>query len=494
MGTEKYGHEQGEVLCKNRSQIFASDLVPWQLMDVIVIGCGASGVAALRRLHDAGLKVLGLEADDRIGGRIRTVQFGECALDLGAAWCHGEKDNVVFELVNPLGLLGRPKPDHKWYVLSNGELVDEDKSEALIGALNQEVGKADKNSKKSISECVRTALKSNATLKKEPQLAKSFVDWFEKNNHLGGQADPRQGKSLKGLEECWGCEGEFMLNWKGKGFKTLLDVLLNKYPDPSKAIPVEILLNKEVESIKWRTTQPGLEPENPLVHVKCKDGSLYAAKSVIVTLSVGVLKERHNQLFNPPLPAEKVTAINTLQLCVLDKIYIEFTKPWWPKTPACLSLLWRDEDKGNFANEEWVTEICALNTVEYQPNLLLAWIYGRGAQEMEKCSEDEVKAGVSKLMGIFKKQFNVTPIKAIKRSQWASNPLARGAYSYRSVATEEEGGSAVTLSEPLYHGGIFPVVCFAGEATSHHRHSAVHGAVEAGFREADRLVAILKKK
>lgn len=71
--------------------------------------------------------------------------------------CHGEKDNVVFELVNPLGLLGRPKPDHKWYILSNGEMVDDDKSEALVDALNQEVGKADKNSKKSIAECVRTA-------------------------------------------------------------------------------------------------------------------------------------------------------------------------------------------------------------------------------------------------------------------------------------------------------------------------------------------------
>lgn len=49
------------------------------------------------------------------------------------------------------------------------------------------------------------------------------------------------------------------------------------------------------------------------------------------------------------------------------------------------------------------------------------------------------------------------------------------------------------LSEPLYHGDEFPVVCFAGEATSHHRHSAVHGAVESGFREAERLINSFKK-
>lgn len=55
-------------------------------MDVIVIGCGASGIAAIRKLHDTGLKVLGLEAADRIGGRINTVKFGNNTVDIGAAW------------------------------------------------------------------------------------------------------------------------------------------------------------------------------------------------------------------------------------------------------------------------------------------------------------------------------------------------------------------------------------------------------------------------
>lgn len=55
-------------------------------MDVIVIGCGAAGIAAMRKLHDAGLQVLGLEAGDRIGGRILTVEFGGKPIDIGAAW------------------------------------------------------------------------------------------------------------------------------------------------------------------------------------------------------------------------------------------------------------------------------------------------------------------------------------------------------------------------------------------------------------------------
>ncbi|XP_041980419.1 spermine oxidase-like isoform X2 [Aricia agestis] len=462
-------------------------------MDVIVIGCGASGIAALRKLHDAGLKVMGLEADERIGGRIRTIEYGDCHLDLGAAWCHGEKDNVVFELANPLGLLGRPDPDNKWYLLSTGQLVANELSESILQAINDEVANAEKNNTESIKDCVRNAAKNNPTLKKNPQLAKYFVEFFEKNSHVGGESDPKLGKSLKGLEECWGCEGEFMLNWKGRGYRTILDVLLKKYPDPSKQISIPIHLKKEVETIKWRTSPSSADANNPLVHVSCKDGSLYAAKSVIVTMSLGVLKERYSNLFNPPLPAEKINAIKNLQLAVLDKIYIDFTKPWWPKSPANFTILWTDEDKKKLGNS-WVTEIVGLYSVTQYPNMLLAWIYGEAAIKMEKASEQEVKTEINKMLELFfKKEFKVTPVKNILRSQWGSNPLARGSYSYRSVANEENGGSAIVLSEPLYHANHFPVVCFAGEATSHHRHSAVHGAIEAGFREADRLIASLKK-
>ncbi|XP_034833469.1 spermine oxidase-like isoform X1 [Maniola hyperantus] len=465
------------------------------VMDIIVIGCGASGIAALRRLHDAGLKVLGLEAADRIGGRICTVEYGDCYLDLGAAWCHGEKDNVVFEMANPLNLLARTKPDHKYYLLSNGDSISTETGEKLLQTLDEEVGKADKNNSKSISDYVRNAAKTNPTFQKDPKLKQSFIEWYEKNNHLGGQSDPKMGKSLKGLEEWWVCEGDFFLNWKGKGYTTFLDLLLNKYPDASKELPIPIHLNKEVENIKWCTSKPDLQRGNPLVQIKCKDGSLYAAKSVIITVSIGVLKERYSQLFSPELPVEKINSINNLDCCILDKIYIEFTKPWWPKFPSKFNILWRDEDKAKFTRQErWITEIFGFNTVEYHPNLLLAWTSGEGAIEMEKVDEEQVKAGVKKLMQVlFRKEFQLNPVKSILRTQWASNPLVRGCYSYRSVKTEENGASAIILSEPLCHGNGFPVVCFAGEATSHHRHNAVHGAIEAGFREADRLIEKFKQ-
>ena len=62
-------------------------------VDVVVIGGGAAGVAALRTLADAGKDVLLLEAKDRLGGRAHTVWTHGQPLDLGAGWLHSVEQN-----------------------------------------------------------------------------------------------------------------------------------------------------------------------------------------------------------------------------------------------------------------------------------------------------------------------------------------------------------------------------------------------------------------
>lgn len=64
---------------------------------------------------------------------------------------------MVFQLANPLGLLGRPEPDNKFFVLSNGDLVPNDTGEAIANAFDEEVVKADKNTKRGIHEYVTNA-------------------------------------------------------------------------------------------------------------------------------------------------------------------------------------------------------------------------------------------------------------------------------------------------------------------------------------------------
>ena len=63
-----------------------------QTWDVIVAGAGMAGLAAAERLGQAGLKVLVLEARDRVGGRILTLPglTPEHGIELGAEFVHGK--------------------------------------------------------------------------------------------------------------------------------------------------------------------------------------------------------------------------------------------------------------------------------------------------------------------------------------------------------------------------------------------------------------------
>lgn len=79
------------------------------------------------------------------------------------------------------------------------------------------------------------------------------------------------------------------------------------------------------------------------------------------------------------------------------------------------------------------------------------------------------------------------------RSQWYSNPNFRGSYTFRSVTTDLLNTSPDDLAKPLTNSLGNPVVCFAGEATHTHYYSTVHGAIESGWREAQRLIDLKKK-
>jgi len=54
--------------------------------DVVVIGGGISGLSAAWKLHQAGVKVLVLEARDRVGGRTLTEHWNGVQNDSGGAY------------------------------------------------------------------------------------------------------------------------------------------------------------------------------------------------------------------------------------------------------------------------------------------------------------------------------------------------------------------------------------------------------------------------
>ncbi len=73
--------------------------------DIVVIGAGAAGIAAARRIVAANRKVVVLEAASQIGGRCLTdATTFDTPFDRGARWIHNPDTNPLIRLARGVGL------------------------------------------------------------------------------------------------------------------------------------------------------------------------------------------------------------------------------------------------------------------------------------------------------------------------------------------------------------------------------------------------------
>lgn len=258
-----------------------------------------------------------------------------------------------------------------------------------------------------------------------------------------------------------------------------------------KRIDSHIMFGKRVTQIQWQR-----EGVDKSACVRCSDGTAYDADFVIFTGSLGVLKETYKEMFVPRLPSIKANAIEGLTLGTVDKIYLEFEKPFWPADWEGFSLVWSQNDIAKLRASDqpaWAEDVFGFYVVDYQPNILCGWISGVRARQMERDSEENVRSAVVFLLRKFLKKWPVPEPVQVKRTQWFSNPNFRGSYTFRSTTTDMLRTGQTDLALPLTNSVGVPVVCFGGEATSEHYYSTVHGAVESGWREAKRICELVQR-
>lgn len=291
------------------------------------------------------------------------------------------------------------------------------------------------------------------------------------------------------------CAGNQTLAWKGRGYRTVFDLLLRKIPAAAEEIPLmeRIQFGKTVQLIDWSEANSG-----SAVRIECSDGTHFEADHVIWTGSLGVLRQRHTTLFTPALPERKVNAIRAQKLGTVAKLYIEFAESFWPEDWTGFSTLWRPQEIEQLRadGDDWLLYVCGVYRVDYHPNMLCGWVTGAAARHMAALPEAEVSAALVRLLRMFLQDRTVPEPIAFKRSQWDREENFLGSYSYATMLTDELQVGRSDLAEPLLRRQLgaadSPVLQFAGEATSDKHFSTVHGAIETGWREADRLIELYK--
>lgn len=426
---------------------------------VIVIGAGVSGLAAAKALSLAGVPVIVLEARDRLGGRTWTADVGAAAVDLGAAWIHGEVNNPVALYMDDVGLTYTPH-DPGYPFRYDG--VDDE----TVGDLKMGWHQAN-------ADRFGIELPGIVDQHDDITLAEAIEIWLDRQGYQGtprrrtrwalemtyaGLAAPETLQSATALVGDAGPSD-------GIGGGDNLPVGGYRELVASLAEGLDVRLETPVERVTYTESA---------VLVETADGELLDGSHVIVTVPSGVLKAGVIA-FDPPLPEPKQTAIDRSEMANLEKVVFTFEQADWDEFAGEIGLVMEGVGPDN-AFPAWFDMTDETGT----PTLVCLYMSGfaRALQDSDATSEqiaERALATIEKALG----RSLPSPV-ASAVTEWRRDPWARGSYSMDAVGSSFDDYDA--LAAPV--GGR---LLFAGEATIGLMSATVHGALMSGYREAKRI-------
>jgi monoamine oxidase len=401
--------------------------------DIVVIGAGAAGIAAARRIIAANRKVIVLEATGQIGGRCLTdTTTFDVPFDRGARWIHNPDSNPMIKLARGAGLEVGPAP--------LGQKI-------RIGRRNARAGE--------VEELLATLVRANRAIDDASRgrvdvscasvLPKDMGDWATTVEFLlGANATGKDLKEVSALDKIRAQDRSAALSCR-QGLGTLIAKL-------GEGLPVS--LATPATRLSWSGRD---------VTVETQVGKI-AARAAIVTVSSNVLTSGALK-FTPDIPKRTLDAASRVSLGSYDHIVLQLTgNPLGLVRDDVVIEQSKDARTAFMIANMGGSSLCSID---------VAGSFGRDLSAQGEA------AMVAFAVEWLTKLFGSDVAKAVRKSsatRWNAAPFALGAMSAASPGGQP---SRKILMEPA--GSLF----LAGEAAHETLWGTVDGAWESGERAAE---------
>jgi monoamine oxidase len=402
----------------------------------VIVGGGAAGIGAARRLAASGLSAVLIEATSRLGGRAWTQEVSGLPLDMGCGWLHSADRNSWTRIAQASGFaIDRREPAWgKQY----GDLGFTPAEQAAAGkafaAWIRRMADAPP-----ASDCAADALEPDGPWNAYLQALSGFIS--------GARLERMSVADYLAYDEA--ATGE---NWRvPAGYGSLI----------AGSFPAEVRLRLATPARSIDLEPDGLTIATPAGTIR--------TRSAILTVSTAVLAADVIRL--PAALDPWRQAAERLPLGRDEKLFLEITS------------------EGVFAPETQVlgdprdARTGAYYIRPLDRPVIECFVGGEGARVAE---EEGPAAGFSyaidQLAALFGSNVR-SKLRPLVASSWSRMTHVGGAYSY---AVPHEAAARDALARP-FEARLF----FAGEATNARDFSTAHGAHDSGVRAAQEAIAAL---
>ncbi len=422
--------------------------------DVLVLGAGVAGLKAGRDLRDAGLRVVVLEARERVGGRVWTDRsLAPHPVELGAEFVHGDRADT-WGLIRGLGLPTRPWPklDESLVQMEDGRLLTMRAARAADPGFDATRTMALPTVVPGRSEDLDAYLRRVGwTADQRRHVRRAFANAAGDDPHRLSAA-----ALVEGLAAADAGEGDFRL------------------PDGQDALPLALAdgLDVRLGAAVTRVARGpgGVEVDTVPVPPAAGPATRWPARAAVVALPLGVLQSGA-VAFEPGLDALKGGALAGLRMGPVIKLVYRLAAPPFDPGAGVEAVYARGTPPMWWTSSPPGTEA----------PIWTGFVSGAGAVDLLRLApEVALRRALAALAEVAGRPLAVMQGRVVA---WPDDPWARGGYSH---VVPGHHGARERLAAPT------PPLYWAGEATAPEACAAtVHGAVRSGARAAREVLAAL---